>query len=128
MVGVTDDELVVHATPFTVGARVGDHCRVQAVEADVGVLTFVDPTNLNAIGGGGIHGIFYGLVVQIVGSHIQRVLRTHDPRSHGVVHVRSEGEGQFVCSNAVVDRAVEVHVNVSRALRHRRVRTNGGHG
>ena len=96
MVGVADDELVVHATPFTVGARVGHHRRVKAVEADVGVLTFINPTNLNAIGRGGIHSIFYGLVVQIVGSHIQRVLRAHDPRSHGVVHVCAQRQRKLV--------------------------------
>ena len=112
VIRIGHNEFVVHPAAFPVGAGVGDDGRIQAAETDVGVLAFVDPTNLNAIGRCGIEGILQGAVVEIVGRHIQGVLRTHDPRRHRVVHVCAQRQRQFVRGHAVVHRTIEVHVDV----------------
>ena len=126
MVGVANDELVVHAAAFAVGAGVGDNGVVQAGQADVGVLALVNPADLHAVGRGRVERFLEGLVVEIVRSHIQRVLGACDPCGHGVVHVCAQRQRKLVGGHAVVDRSVEVHVDVSRALRHRRVGTDAG--
>ena len=118
----------MHAAALSIGAGVGDDGFRKIAEADVGVLPLIDPADLHAIVGGGLEGVLQGLVVEVVGSHVQGVLGGCDPCSHRIVHVHAERLGLLYGGDRVVHRAVEVDMDGARRVRYGSVRANGGGG
>ena len=125
---VADDELVVHAAALAIGAGVGWDATVEGAEARVGVLPFVDPADLDSVGGRVVEGGNQRLVVQVVGGHIEGVLGRQNPGGDRVVEVRAEGHRDLVGGGGGVDGAVEVDVDVSRRTGDRGVGSDGRGG
>ena len=74
ILGVTYDELVVHATALAIRAGVGHNGLGKVVESDVGILALIDPTDLDAVVGCRFEGVLQCLVVEVVCRDIQGVL------------------------------------------------------